>query len=132
MDFRGWLLQNLKFVESLARQPEWSESHYTQLRQIVAEARRKAAAAGLPTAVEACAKTGEVNHDDARKILAACLSAVGAVPMDPNRPLSVEEAAQMLNVSPRKVYQLCQQRKIRHLTGPTRFLLADLEAYLGR
>lgn len=47
------------------------------------------------------------------------------------QPLSVKQAAVALNISERKVYQLCEQRKIRHSTNPIRILPADLEAFLS-
>lgn len=46
-----------------------------------------------------------------------------------NGPLTVQQAAERLNISPRKVYALCARGELRHSKHPMRILPADLDAY---
>jgi excisionase family DNA binding protein len=56
--------------------------------------------------------------------------APAAVPLPaPNAPLSAKQAAAVLNISTRKVYDLCESGKIRHSKNPIRIDRADLDAF---
>src|SRR4051812_27680932 len=44
-------------------------------------------------------------------------------------PYTVKQAAERMNVSTRKVYELCQAGLLRHTTNPIRITAADIEAY---
>ena len=51
------------------------------------------------------------------------------MPDDPSVPLSAKQAAERMNISERKVYQLCQQGLLRHTNSPIRILPADIDRY---
>jgi excisionase family DNA binding protein len=59
--------------------------------------------------------------------LVAALAILQAAPDD--APLSVSQAAELMNISERKVYNLCEQGLLRHTKSPIRILPADIDAY---
>ncbi|HTQ39922.1 MAG TPA: helix-turn-helix domain-containing protein [Pirellulales bacterium] len=47
-------------------------------------------------------------------------------------PLTVAQAAKQMNISQRKVYDLCKKGLLRHTTNPIRIRPADIEAFQAR
>lgn len=128
--YRRWLRQQLTALDELAQHPDPDADLYDGIADVIAEARKRAAVAGLPDAIKACrVRRGGLTVSTAREILAACLAAIPGSTPAANCPLSVQQAAAHLNISTRKVYELCQSGKIRHSKNPIRISPADLEDY---
>jgi hypothetical protein len=108
-DYRRWLQAQLRFVDQIDGHPEPSLQHFEELRGIVDEAQRHAAAAGLPIAVEVCQiRQGPITPNYARKILAACLEAMGRADgvsaVRSTATLTVPDVAKDLHVARDRIY----------------------------
>jgi excisionase family DNA binding protein len=135
-EFAKWLRQQLQWIDANEHFPERGLELYDSLADILADCRKRAAAVGLPAAVEACnIRPGPITPNACRTALAACLAAIPAKPARPaGGPLTVQEAAELLNLPRRTVNDLCSTGKIRHHRlgngrGTIRIDLADLEAF---
>ncbi|HEX4143777.1 MAG TPA: helix-turn-helix domain-containing protein [Pirellulales bacterium] len=109
-DYRRWLLTQLRFVDHIDGHPEPSMQHLDELRFIVEESERRAAAAGLPAAVSACQiRQGPITPDYTRKTLAACLGVIGPTNNEsaglPGATLTVPEVAKDLQVARDRIYE---------------------------
>lgn len=51
---RRWLRQQLAALDELQHHPDPDPDHYDGIADVIADARRRAADAGLPDAVQAC------------------------------------------------------------------------------
>lgn len=133
--FKSWLKKQLAKLDEAERQ-ELDVPDFDGFRSIIYQAERRAAAAGVPNAVAACRKLrpGGISVGLCREVLAACLQAIGSSP-DPETtdgPLTVKQAARLLNISVRQLYKLCSDGEIAHTEHPIRILPADLEEYQAR
>ncbi len=132
--FKAWLKSQLKIVEAiaddLAADPDPDFICYDDdLREIVRDAERQAAAAGILAAVAACQiRRGPITPAIARRCLAAAIAATSEPASD---SLTVKQAASFLGVSTDKVYDLVRDGSIRHkrMGRVIRFQRADLEEY---
>jgi excisionase family DNA binding protein len=98
MTYAKWLKAQLRRVEELANHPEPDLSDFDDLRSLIREAARRAAAAGVPDAVRACKiRRGPISTSIAREVLAACLA---AVPVTQTERLTPPQAAKRLGISP--------------------------------
>jgi excisionase family DNA binding protein len=128
-DYGRWLENQLRHVEWLDKHPEPQRHHNDELRDIIGEARQRAAVAGLPNAVHACEiRTGSIAPNVAREILAACLGEIEPADDD---AITVKQAAEILGVSTDKVYDLAKEGRLAHkrIGRTIRFRPADLEAF---
>ncbi len=127
---KSWIRQQLKNLDTIA---ELSPAVANDLRDILHEAEHKAAKAGLPDAVKACQiREGGVGIGLARVILARCLEAANGSKTEEkptNGPFSVKEAAKLLRISQRKLYQDIEAGLIEHQQHPIRISAAALEDY---
>ena len=74
-----WIHQQLTYLNELEAQPEFFPHQHDDVRDLIREAGRRAALAGLPAAVAACElRGGGLSPSAARRILAACLAAMPA------------------------------------------------------
>lgn len=99
----------LRFVDHVDSHPAPSFQHAEELRQIIDEAQKRAAIAGLPLAVEACQiRQGPITPAFARRILAACIKETetgeAVSTCAPCATLTVPEVAKDLQVARDKVY----------------------------
>jgi excisionase family DNA binding protein len=132
---RAWLKKQLTIVEEYGEfDEEYAEHHGDDLREIVAEAGRRAAAAGLPACLRACSiRPGPISVSFARRVLAECLAAIEPrMKQETKRLLTVAEAAEQYNVSKRTLYRMIEseQLPVSRARGAIRIKPADLEACL--
>ncbi|MBX3411858.1 MAG: helix-turn-helix domain-containing protein [Pirellulales bacterium] len=131
--FKSWLKKQLAKLDEIEQWDEIPLNVFDDLRNVIHEAERKAAAAGVPNAVAACRKLrpGGISIGIAREVLAECLQAISVSPdpETPDGPLTVQQAARLLNISTRKVYSLCESGELSHTTNPIRIQRRDLDAY---
>ena len=142
-NYRQWLQAQLRYVEEIDAHPAPSLQHLDELRELIAESERRAAASGLPAAVGACRiRPGPIAPAVAREILATCL-AVSALPTAETREslssvaMSVKQAAGKLGISERVVRDLIAagelgSHRVGNGRGQVRILPRDLETYQGR
>jgi excisionase family DNA binding protein len=131
---RAWLKKQLKIVEQYADfdEDEIAEHHGDDLREIVAEAGRRAAKAGLPDCLAACEiRPGPIGTNIARRVLAKCLAAI-ETKQQTKRLLTVAEAAEQYNVSKRTLYRMIESDElpVSRARGAIRIKPADLESCL--
>lgn len=133
-NYARWVRQQLKTLDDGHAEPD--SDYYDGIADVIAEARRRAAEAGLPDAVKACRR---LKVSTAREILAACLAAtVGTKePAKSDAPLTVRQAAQALGVSERTTRDLIARGELGHHRagngrGQIRILPRDLDDYRNR
>jgi excisionase family DNA binding protein len=98
--FAQWIRAELKALDRLESHPELDQSAFDDIAITIREAGRRAAAAGLPQAVEACRiRRGPVGTDLARQILAECLAAMSSEAVS----LTPPQVATQLGVAPETV-----------------------------
>jgi excisionase family DNA binding protein len=136
--FAKWLRSQLAPLDELEADPRDTLESCNDLADVISEAGRRAAAAGLPDAVKACQiRSGPVGTDLARRVLSTCLAAYQAtnqkarVKVLDDGPLTVEQAAAELGVSNSTVYRLCDDGVLSHARIGTRITITpqQLEQY---
>jgi len=102
MQYRKWLRQKLKALQA-PNEPD--EPFYEGVRSIVSEASGRAAEAGLPEAVAACAavRRGGITPDIARQVLSQCLALAETKPE--SETLNAKELAELLGIHVRSIYR---------------------------
>jgi excisionase family DNA binding protein len=114
MTDKAWIKQQLKYLDGLRHEPK-SLAPYEDSASILREARKRFAA--VPAAVAACRERELVNPDAARVALSKCLEAIRTktaldVELASDAPLTVLQAAVILNRPVRTVYQLVKDGRI--------------------
>jgi excisionase family DNA binding protein len=123
MTYKSWLKRQLRKLDNL----DEYEGVYDDLRELLYESARRAADAGNPKAVLACKiRHGGITPDIVQEVFAECLSHCES------DTLTVQEAAAKLNISQRKVYDLCSNDQLKHTSKPIRIQLKDLEVFRRR
>jgi excisionase family DNA binding protein len=112
--YRHWLLAQLRFAENIDAHPEPQVQHFDDLRQVIAEASKRAAAAGLPDAVKACKiRRGAISAGIAREVLARCLAAVPGKSQVKKERLTPPQVAKRYGVSADTVRQWIETGELR-------------------
>jgi excisionase family DNA binding protein len=144
--YRRWLREQLAALDEFAQHPDPDHDQYDGIADVIADARRRAADAGLPDAVQACrVRRGGLTATAARMILQSCLASAvkGTRPrggrlgrIAPDAPLSVKQASEPYNVAVRTLYALVADGSLRHSRvgtgrGTIRINPADLKRLLA-
>ena len=99
--YRRWLREQLAALEAISSHPDPGYEQYDGIADVIADARRRAADAGLPDVVKVCrVRRGGLTVTIAQEVLAACLAAVPSAPPAKRDRLSPPEVAKRYGVSP--------------------------------
>jgi excisionase family DNA binding protein len=109
MTFATWIKQQLRFIDEMEAFPERDLQAYEDFRSIVAEASKRAAAAGIPAGVAACQiRSGPIAPNIAREVLAKCLAACPG-----STELTPPQVAKRFGVKPETVIHWIRAGKLR-------------------
>ena len=137
MNYARWLGQQIAELDRLEVDPRDPLQDGYDLAELIDEASRRAAAAGLPEAVSACqVRPGPVGTELARRVLSACLVACRG---DNNSStLTVNQAAGRAKVAPDTVRDWIHAGKLKAANvgkgqqkGRYRIAPADFEAFMA-
>ena len=121
---KKFLLQKLEQIEDYASHPDPDCEVFESLRALIREIELQATKLGQPEIVQVCQiKNPIIGVKAARYLISCCLACLT------DGPLTVQEAAERMGVSVRKVYQLCTDGHLRHSKNPIRIQPADLVKY---
>jgi excisionase family DNA binding protein len=135
--FARWLRQQLVSFDQLETDHRDPLGDCESIADVIAEAGRRAAVAGLPDAVKACQiRSGPVGTDLARRVLSACLRA--CQPADEQTTLTVRRAAARIGVAYDTVLDWITSKQLKasnigkgKVKARYRIAVADLESFLA-
>jgi excisionase family DNA binding protein len=134
--FAKWLRQQLAHLDELEADPRDTLASCESLADVISEAGRRAAAAGLPDVVKTCQiRSGPVGTDLARRVLAACLGA--CQPADEQTTLTIKQAASRVGVSADTVRDWITSKQLKasnigkgKVKARYRIAVTDLDAFM--
>ena len=127
---KSYLLRVLNQINDLNPELDILESGES-LRALIHEVEMMASRAGQPNVVKICQSVTSpmIGVKAARLIVSQCIESIE--PED-GQPLTVKQAAEKLQISERKIYQLCNDGELRHRKSPIRIEPGDLDLYVER